>query len=266
MDKPTKLFGGKIWIDERGACSYECSICGYTLLSAKVYEVHVQMAHQHELRRLNAEKQAKELEYRKREYYSRREHVHDNRATYNDRFVKRPHNEHQNDNRHRVNDDRRVISQRLFCTKCEKPFNDLESLRAHMAENHQYVCKLCPSETAKTYDTEKGLWSHQRSRHATKFPYRCNVCPRAFAEAIELSEHQQSTHTRRNNVQCDFCPKVLMSMYEKTNHIKKYHANRRYHCLLCNEYSTTSEINLRRHSKEKHAGRKQPRDRFPMSR
>lgn len=104
----------------------------------------------------------------------------------------------------------------------------------------------------------KGLWAHQKNHHPDRFPYRCKVCPRAFKHSGELKEHIGAIHARGNDVECDFCSKVLMSVYEKENHIKQQHRDRRYYCGLCNDYKTISQVNLRRHTKEKHPGQSQP--------
>lgn len=271
-------FGGKIWIDERGACTYECCVCGYKFSSSSAYEYHIPMAHQHQfvqsiadthVKARSVQQPNKEKHENGRGKWSTHPSTHMKNADQNDRHRRyhphaewsagpkknmkntdqngrqiryHPHGEwgagpktnmkntDQNDRQIRYNphtDENRVISKQLICTKCNKSFTNIELLRTHTRENHQFFCKLCPADTAKTYDKEAGLWSHQRTRHATQFPYRCKVCVRAFKHGNQLNEHMQTVHTRGNNVKCDFCPRILMSIFEKTNHIKKYHSDRR---------------------------------------
>lgn len=276
-------FGGKIWIDERGACTYECYACGYKFSSSNAYECHIPMAHQHQFVQSVADThvKARSVQQANKEKYgngrgewSAGPITHMENAESDRRKRYHPYGEwsdgpntqmkytDQNDRQIRYHpqaDESRVIPKLLTCTKCQKTFTTIEFLRAHTRENHQFFCQLCPADTAKTYDTEAGLWSHQRTRHVTQFPYRCKVCVRAFKHGNQLNEHMQTVHTRGNNVKCDFCPRILMSMFEKTNHIKMYHSDRRYHCLLCKDYRTTSSVNLRRHTKEKHPGQTQPK-------
>lgn len=314
VSQPISKFGGKIWIDDRGCCSYECAICGYKFMSSGAFEFHIPVAHQHLLAQASVTSESggfsevskhhtscgHESHFRRREYQSHRPHFHEQRNSGHPSTEKRIPTVHQTmfaqpsaaresrevidvSNRHEPPMNRRQHpSERqhshehrrgdhspapkrigLICTKCTKQFNDLQSLRTHVQAHHQFVCQFCPEQTVKTFDTEKGLWSHQRSRHATMFPYRCRVCPRAFTNEALLKLHMQDKHSRgpMQSIKCDFCPRIMMSAFEKSNHIKEKHNDRRYHCQLCTDYKTTNEINLRRHTKEKHPGQRQPKQR-----
>lgn len=289
LREPELKFGGKIWIDNDGKCSYECSACDYKFLSAKVFELHITMHHQHkyneqqkrsdccdsfgsDVQRNNQTKVNSDA--CQHANFQRERHSH---RDQNENIPSRSHGNNEKNHQRRYSTkeaprfnsngeplnrkyERRAsaTSNQLECTTCMKRFESLERLRAHVRMRHQFECLYCPRETAKTYATEKGLMSHQRNHHPSHFPYRCKVCPRAFQRNMHLKEHMQITHARGNDVKCDFCPKILMSAFEKENHIKNVHNNRRYYCFLCNDYRTTSEPNLRRHTKEKHPGQSQP--------
>lgn len=263
MNQSNLKFGGNIWINERGAYLYEC-FCGYKFVTSGAYEIHVQLAHQSEFMPQSPIEQRNVVQHfghhGPAEQRQRGENSHGGRKIHKPRYEPKngDHNRYRPFNNN-GNGNRVIPQQKLICTKCDRRYDNLELLRSHVQKHHQFPCNLCPVDTEKTFDTEKGLWSHQRNRHATKFPYRCNVCPRAFPHDNALIEHTQRIHARGNNVKCDFCPKILMSKFEKNEHIKKMHSDRRYHCRLCDVYSTTNEINLRRHTKEKHPGQMQPR-------
>lgn len=47
------MFGGKIWIDTYGACSYECALCQKTFFSAGSFEYHVSHDHRNQFTRSN---------------------------------------------------------------------------------------------------------------------------------------------------------------------------------------------------------------------
>lgn len=243
-------FGGKIWVDTHGSCSYQCVFCRNTYYSAGTFEYHMLMHHGNQLRRNEMEASQP------------------NRKIGKEEAQRELNGKGTSSSRNNTGSKRSDCSQptglkgenisKLACTKCMMTFDNLEQLRSHAREKHIYECVYCPRDAIKSFETEKGLWSHQRSEHESKFPRKCTICPRAFKRTHQLTEHIQSKHTRGHDVKCDFCPKILKSVFEKKNHIKTEHSDRRYYCHLCTEYRTTNEDNLRRHTRDKHPGQKQP--------
>lgn len=137
---------------------------------------------------------------------------------------------------HRRHDPVKDETKKFPCTRCEAKYNTFESLRDHIRRRHFHRCMHCVDDagkTSKAFETEKGLWSHQRAHHTKHYPYKCDVCPRAFDSRQKLTDHMGTVHVRGKDVKCDFCTRVLMSTFQKKNHIKRAHANRRYHCQLC---------------------------------
>ena len=236
-------FGGKIWIDAHGSCSYECALCKNTFFSAGSFEFHITMVHNNDMKAMS---------------YGQSNNNRDKNGNRDDTHSSSS-NAHRSNAHNQSSGRRERQSGQLICTKCTNRFDSLVDLREHVRSQHQFECVYCPSGTIKSYETLNGLWLHQRNHHERKFPYKCKVCIRAFKRREELLEHKQSKHARGNDVQCDFCSKILMSAFEKENHIKKEHSDRRYYCFLCTEYWTTCQKNLRRHTKEKHPGRSQPK-------
>lgn len=183
-------------------------------------------------------------------------------------------------------------AEQFKCPRCESRFGTFEVLREHIRRRHFYRCTHCDEgdgKSPKAFETEKGLWNHQRNHHAKHYPYKCDVCVRSFERRQRLKDHMESQHVRGKDVKCDFCTRILMSTFQKKNHIKRSHSNRRYHCQLCkcfvpfyrriflnmmpdsdahefyydllnagNEYRTTDVDNLKRHTREKHPGQVQP--------
>lgn len=252
LENARPRFGGKIWIDPYGSCSYDCALCGNRFFSAGSFEFHITMVHRHEMK-TNALVQSGQNHTTQSSFYRERDsedaHSTTNRIshtkTYNE-LSDRKHGQHDN------------VSSDLICPKCNKRFVSLSLLRKHVLNHHKFKCIHCPRDTTKSFETQQGLRLHQRNQHDSIFCYKCKVCPQAFERREELQKHKQSKHARGNDVKCDFCPKMLMSVFEKENHIKKEHSNRRYYCFLCTEYWSTSEKNVRRHTKEKHPGQSQP--------
>lgn len=133
----------------------------------------------------------------------------------------------------------------FHCMKCDSRFRSFESLRDHVRRRHSICCTHCVDtkndvNAPKTFETEKGLWSHQRAHHAKEFPYKCDVCVRSFQQRQQRKDHMETKHVRGNNVKCDFCSKILMSTFQKKNHIKRNHSNRRYYCQLCKCFHFTN--------------------------
>lgn len=250
LDHTRPRFGGKIWIDAYGSCSYDCAICGNRFFSAGSFEFHITMVHRSEMK-ANALIQSGHSHTAQSSFHQDPEDAHSS----TNRFAwTKTHNESSN----RKHEHRDNISSDLMCTNCNKRFENLSLLRKHVQNRHQYKCIHCPRDAMKCYETQQGLRLHQRNQHDSIFRHKCKVCPQAFERRDQLREHKQSKHARGNDVKCDFCPKMLMSVFEKDNHIKKKHSNRRYYCFLCTEYWSTCEKNLRRHTKEKHPGQSQP--------
>lgn len=127
-------------------------------------------------------------------------------------------------------------AEQFNCPRCDARFRTFEVLRDHIRRRHFYVCKHCTDaegHAPKAFETEKGLWAHQRSHHPKYYPRKCDVCVRAFETRQQLKEHMETAHVRGKDVKCDFCDRVLMSQFQKKNHIKRAHSERRYHCQLC---------------------------------
>lgn len=135
------------------------------------------------------------------------------------------------------------------CMRCESRFRSFESLRDHVRRRHSFRCTHCVQtendvNTPKAFETEKGLWSHQRNHHSKQFPYKCDVCIRAFDSRHQRKGHMEAIHVRGNNVKCDFCDRILMSAFQKKNHIKRRHSNRRYYCHLCKYFHFMHRTNF----------------------
>lgn len=264
-------FCGKIWVSTtNGSCSYQCIFCDCIFVSAISFERHIPIEHCGRRRPAPAQPPPlpplppppqQQAEMRRKSLCE-----HALKAAPQPNVKQSADNRKQNEfdntvgrSRNRINVERRRETYdrdvkaecKLFvCTKCDcgHKFNNLESLRDHVRRRHSYQCAFWLTEKngininttttnsiRKTFETEKGLWSHQRTHHMIEqqFPYRCDVCVRAFVYRQQWRDHMEDKHVRGNDVKCDFCPKVLMSMFQKKNHIRRQHSDRRYYCFLC---------------------------------
>lgn len=224
-EKSLKL-AGKIWMTN-DLCSYQCVVCDCIFSSATLFEQHIPKTHNDSTPAGCVDAQTRRCSLDGGRFRASKE-SHHNQSNY--KIPRR-----QPDNRHRhVKGDVEPFN----CLKCDARFRSLESLRDHNRRRHSYGCVHCVDNTndanaSKTFETEKGLWAHQRNVHPKDFPFQCDVCIRAFNSPKRLKEHEVTKHTRGNYVKCDFCSRMLMSVFQKKNHIQRRHSNRRYYCFLC---------------------------------
>lgn len=233
--------GGQVWIStESGQCSYECFFCKSIFATATLFEQHIPIKHidqrqpiENPIHLLN--NVGPNMHRRSSIDITRRRCSLDASRMY--AFQEQSKRRESNEVLQRQSDGhcRRHVkadTDTYKCLKCDCQFRSIESLRAHNRRHHSFRCADCVG-SSKTFETEKGLWSHRRQHHRKEFPYRCDVCPRSFAHRDQLKLHEEATHVRGKNVPCDFCSRILMSVFQKKNHIKRSHSNRRYHCQLC---------------------------------
>lgn len=127
QDHTRPRFGGKIWIDAYGSCSYDCALCGNRFFSAGSFEFHITMVHRTEMK-ANALIQSG--------------HSHTTQSSF--RREQDPEDAHSSTNRaartniHNESSDRKHGHRDLICTNCNKRFESLSLLRKHVQNHHQY--------------------------------------------------------------------------------------------------------------------------------
>lgn len=179
------IYGGKIWIETNGSCSYQCKFCHFKFSSSNLFEDHLSSVHNHEIR---PNTMASKVENRRCSRYQQESH--DDKQSNQPNIdvqvivrarspfpcVNRTNLDYGRPNQSGVKDrkqefkhfanpkhigskirEAQEVKNALTCTKCGSKYATLESLRAHNRRRHSFDCICCPRDGVKTFETEKGL-------------------------------------------------------------------------------------------------------------
>lgn len=112
-------------------------------------------------------------------------------------------------------------------------------------EKKRYSCNKCD----KSYNQPQSLREHQLSVHQNVRSHACTQCEKCFCLKKQLKSHMQRIHGLYNCVQCD--AKFTKSL-DLTRHIRKLHDGTYANvCEVCNKNFTTAAM-LRKHSLAMH--------------
>ncbi|MCG8623465.1 MAG: hypothetical protein MJE68_15915, partial [Proteobacteria bacterium] len=90
-------------------------------------------------------------------------------------------------------------SHKYFCSKCQRPFTQKESLKRHELENCptldkkqklRHKCADCPEH--KGFSSKQYLTEHIYEVHLKKFLYHCNGCGKGYFKHCNLAFHKKS--------------------------------------------------------------------------
>lgn len=160
-----------------------------------------------------------------------------------------------------------------FCKKCKKNFDNQNSLKHHIAEEHlkgfKFSCHL-PDCNERFSDLNE-LLNHQAIFHGfsknTKRKkrsnvkmnilnlqsYNCNKCSFECKNSKALANHDQFVHSNiePDKVQCKTCGEDFISDYFLLLHARKFHAKNRFRCDLC-PYKSIHKSKLKKHIQSLH--------------
>src|SRR5688572_18338034 len=88
------------------------------------------------------------------------------------------------------------IPETLFdCSRCQRTFSSLKSLRIHLKKSHGGKKKKTHScsECKKEFKTSFHLKRHQRI-HSGEKPFKCNQCKMRFSTSDHLQKHEMRMH------------------------------------------------------------------------
>ncbi|KAK5646832.1 hypothetical protein RI129_005296 [Pyrocoelia pectoralis] len=130
------------------------------------------------------------------------------------------------------------------CPVCKKRFHRFEAFRQHSLSHvdSKVTCNICNKELKN----ERVLKSHMRQHTGLK-QYKCDKCPRRYAQAANLNKHNLQEHLNRCKV-CneEFKTAELLAMHRRVHSLKNL-----YICPICHK-SIKLKYSLVRHVKKIH--------------
>ena len=127
----------------------------------------------------------------------------------------------------------------------------MHSQQIHKQDPKPYKCELCP----KSFANSSYLSQHNRI-HAGIKPYKCQICERKFTQLCHLQQHLR-THTGEKPYRCQHpgCPKAFSQLSNLQSHSRSHMTDKPYRCNSCYKCFTTEQglrEHIPKHSETKH--------------
>ncbi|XP_058801219.1 zinc finger protein 665-like [Phymastichus coffea] len=140
------------------------------------------------------------------------------------------------------------------CSICNKDFSRPDKLREHQQSKHKDEV-FGKSDSENESDDENT--GSSRKKDKKNRPYKCSICPKAFAQTQSLANHEER-HKRDKDVQkrylCEVCSKCFAQRGSLVAHMRTHTGVKPYVCNVCSRAFTKStylQLHLRIHSGEK---------------
>ena len=127
----------------------------------------------------------------------------------------------------------------------------MHSQQIHKQNPKPYKCDLCP----KSFANSSYLSQHNRI-HAGIKPYKCQICERKFTQLCHLQQHLR-THTGEKPYRCQHhgCPKAFSQLGNLQSHSRSHMTDKPYRCNSCYKCFATEQglrEHIPKHSETKH--------------
>lgn len=136
--------------------------------------------------------------------------------------------------------------ERILCSVCGKTIN-AKNIEIHMRTHtgaRPYKCTVCPAAFAQ----KSNLDNHAR-RHTGDRPYRCTPCDKSFHSACALNSHKRRHNSGGEPLKCDKCDSTFKTKRSLSNHRNVRHNGKRLHCCSLCSKTFGWESGLRDHMK-----------------
>lgn len=146
------------------------------------------------------------------------------------------------------------------CSTCGKVFSRIDKLKDHEQLKHKdEIFGNSEEENEDDTDNENKVndSSNDRKKGRHNRPYKCAMCPKAFAQQQSLANHIER-HKRVKDSQkrflCEVCSKCFAQSGSLVAHMRTHTGIKPYVCNVCSRAFTKStylQLHLRTHSGEK---------------
>ncbi|GFT27003.1 zinc finger protein 99 [Trichonephila clavipes] len=133
-----------------------------------------------------------------------------------------------------IQDDVKYDAKSLYCTICDKHFNQSSSLKRHMVSHsgeRPFDCEQCD----KSFKTKAALKRHSII-HTGECPFECSTCKRKFNQISNLRKHLVI-----HNNNCPFYCVVCGKGFNQLSNLKKHMVVHREHKVVSSCSSSDSE-------------------------
>ncbi|CAG9789650.1 unnamed protein product [Diatraea saccharalis] len=137
------------------------------------------------------------------------------------------------------------------CSKCERPYDKLSSLRYHVKTKHYNIPRFPCSYCSEGFMTPAPLTIHKLKEHNVDDRFKCNACKGTFNTRVQLRKHINNFHMLGEKYKCEFCEYESFSFEGMYKHKFKHKTVKDYHCRFCRKAflrKTTLDLHERIHT------------------
>ena len=157
-----------------------------------------------------------------------------------------------------LNNHTKVFKNKFQCSKCEKIFQEEESLKKHVSLYCDTSVKDQCSQCGNSFDDAMDFECHMKIVHIsvsdqTKFAYLCKICDGEFDGEKDLEYHNKIHHQQNHRNLCMQCDEIFVGEGNLAKHIESHHRTSvNFKCQPCDE-GFPDEISLITHMNGKHS-------------
>lgn len=141
-----------------------------------------------------------------------------------------------------------------MCTDCGKTYDNIHSLKMHMASHEDKICPNCGKhyKNINSYKRHLKLQVCGNARADTCYDlkavpdcrYECDICKKRFTQKGSLRVHINFEHENGKAHVCNWCDKRFSAQSKLKAHVVKHTRERNFTCEICGGKFVTKEALL----------------------